>query len=361
MPDKLSLAPNGMTDPETNSFILSRGEWINVQRYVAEAVQLPTNQDALRSYLKGDPTLPLDSFGDMLQIYTQMNSHGHAWQDETFPATVLLANDIVHYANKATVYFKPLRDAVARLVENMDSKRDQQMVAAICDQMAKEADAFAKKAAVVKERVTEFANQSGADYDRLRTVHADMNKKWGDGSADLKDLQKNVKELKELINALNDEYNHDVVVAATSPTYAWVFPFGTIAAAVVAGVYGDRAVKALKKIEETKASLAQFEDKVAARFKLLNGMENAVNGMKGIQDALAAALPVIGKIQGLWTAIATDLGRLKEIINGDIRDNLPILMDLGIDLAIVTWQQIGQKADAYQVNAFIKFVDTPAA
>lgn len=361
MADKLSLAPTGMTDPETNAFVLSRGEWINVQRYVAEAMQLPTTKDALRTYLKGDASLPIDSFTDLLDGYVQMHSHCTTWQNETFPATVNLAADIVAYANKANVYFKPLRDAVARLVENPDSARDKQMVSAICDQMIKEADSFASKADVVKNAVTAFANQSSADYDRLNNLQADYNKRYGEGSTELKDLQAKVEELKKLISDLNDEYNHDVVVAATSPTYAWVFPVGTIAAAIVAGIYGDKAVKALKQIEEMKSQLSGVEEKVAARFKLLNGMKSAIDGMGSISSSLKAALPVIGKIQGLWTAIATDLGTLKGIINGDIRNNLPILMDLGIDLAIVTWTQIGQKADGYRVNAFIKFVDESAA
>lgn len=361
MADKLSLAPTGMTDPETNAFVLSRAEWINVQRYVAEAMQLPTTKDALRTYLKGDASLPIDSFTDLLDGYVQMHSHCTTWQNETFPATVSLAGDIVAYANKANVYFQPLRDAVARLVENWDSERDKQMVSAICDQMIKEADAFASKAEVVKNRVTEFANQSSADYDRLKNLQTTYNDRYGKDSQEAVTFQNNVDNLKKLIQEMNDEYNHDVVVAATSPTYAWVFPVGTIAAAIVAGIYGDKAVKALKEIERLNGELKQFEDKVQARARLLTGMKSAIDGMGGISASLKAALPVIGKIQGLWTAIASDLGRLKGIINGDVRNNLPILMDLGIDVAIVTWSQIGQKADGYRVNAFVKFVDESAA
>src|SRR5438270_156120 len=58
------------------------------------------------------------------------------------------------------------------------------------------------------------------------------NDEFGEKSQDVIDCNKEIEAQKLILQAANDEYNHDVIVAATSPTYAWVWPVGTIAAAV---------------------------------------------------------------------------------------------------------------------------------
>ncbi len=45
------------------------------------------------------------------------------------------------------------------------------------------------------------------------------------------------------------EYKHDVIVASTTPTYTWVPFYGWIAGPVVAGIFGAKAVEALKQIQ----------------------------------------------------------------------------------------------------------------
>lgn len=57
------------------------------------------------------------------------------------------------------------------------------------------------------------------------------------------------------MDKVTKEYNYDVVVAATTLTYVWIFPFVTIPAVVVAGVYGNRATKAYKKMGELRDTI----------------------------------------------------------------------------------------------------------
>ena len=63
---------------------------------------------------------------------------------------------------------------------------------------------------------------------------------------------------------------------------------------------------------------------------------------------------MIQKIQGVWGGIAADLGALSALVDDDIRNVPPIIMDLGIDEAIKAWHQVALRADAYRVNAYVK-------
>ena len=120
--------------------------------------------------------------------------------------------------------------------------------------------------------------------------------------------------------------SHDVVVAATTPTYVWVWPFGTIAAAVVAGVYGDKAVKALERSRAAQQEINNLSDKLAADAQLMIAINTTEGGITNILDPLNAALPIIQKIQGVWGAIADDLNTIINTIQTNIQEALPIIM-----------------------------------
>ncbi len=51
------------------------------------------------------------------------------------------------------------------------------------------------------------------------------------------------------------EYKHDVIVASTTPTYAWIPFYGFIAGPVVAGVFGAKAVEALNQIHNLEKQI----------------------------------------------------------------------------------------------------------
>ncbi|WP_170940725.1 hypothetical protein [Pseudoalteromonas sp. NBT06-2] len=61
-------------------------------------------------------------------------------------------------------------------------------------------------------------------------------------------------------------------MAATSATYGWLFPFGTIAAGITAGIYGAKATKAKKAIEGATSLITTKNQKEQADMAMMNDL-----------------------------------------------------------------------------------------
>jgi Bacillus haemolytic enterotoxin (HBL) len=358
-----SISPGPIAEPGVSGgpgFTLSRPEWITVQTYVTDALALPITEDTFRNSLgKGAPT-DLSDFKNLIAAYQTINDHATNWQRTIYPASVTLASDVYQYGmNKAPVFYPAILKETELLVNNPGDARAKVALKAILDNLKQDANTRAQQATAVAGQVQQFAAETAADKTEL--VGRDgkgglvdyYNKEYGATSADVQQVIKDLKAQRLVLKTANDEYNHDVVVAATTPTYAWVFPVGTIAAAVVAGVYGRRAVEALDRARAAQAKIDAFADKLAADANLLVAIHGAELGMNSIVRDITAVLPVIQKVQGVWGKLADDLGAISRLIDSDIRAVPPIIANLGVDEATKSWHNVALAADAYRVNAYI--------
>jgi hypothetical protein len=153
------------------------------------------------------------------------------------------------------------------------------------------------------------------------------------------------------IDELNKEYEYDCLVAETTPTYAWIVFW---VALIVASIYGDRAAKLKHEIDTKTGRLNTLKEEVQRATLLIGSLNVAIKGLADIQEQIAAALPSIQKIKGVWNAIGSDLNKIGKIIKQDIVEE-DDLKELGVENAIAMWQECKDKSDGYQANAFIKF------
>lgn len=361
----IDIGPGNIATPAVEggpAFALSSAEWADVQTYVITAQDpsiVPTTLDQLRARLGEGAPSDLSDFTQLVNTFANINGHVTTWQDDTFPASVALASDIVSYAQQARIYYAPILPLANKLVDNPDDQRTKDKLAAILDSLIQKANTFHDNAAAVKEKIKTFAEQtqqdktaiSGADgASGLMKYYDD---KYGQTSEEVTRLTDLLKGQKAILDAANKEYNHDVIVASTTPTYGWIFPFGTIAAAIVAGVYADKAVKALERANAAQQQINTLDSELQANANLMTALMVADSSLDNINGSLAKALPVIQKIQGVWGAISDDLSNISKLIKTNIQEALPIIMDLGVDAAVDAWTAVGQAADAYRVNAYI--------
>jgi hypothetical protein len=179
------------------------------------------------------------------------------------------------------------------------------------------------------------------------------NDKYGAASAEVKALTKELEAQKIVLDAANADYNYDVVVAATTPAYAILFPLGTIAAAIVAGIYGDKAVKALERVRAARQQINNLNAKLTADALLMIAINNTESGISATMATLNAALPIIQKVQGVWHAISDDLRHLTEFVKKNVAEAALAILKLGVKAAINTWKEVGDEANAYRINAYV--------
>lgn len=353
--------------PKENPFILSSAEWLSIQVYVNDALSLPTTPEAFQKSLGSDaPKVNPADFKSLIDCYEQINTHCAEWKKTIFPASVNLASDVVAYALKVPTYYGAITPIAQKLTANPKDVQAKKELKAIIDNLAAQATTYQGNAQHVADMITTFAANTAADKvtllgkDGMGGVAKEYMDKYGTTSDEVKSLITQLNDLNKQLEADTKEYNHDVVVAATSATYGWIWPFGTIAAGIVAGVYGKKATAAMDRIHAEQAKIKTISPVLEADANLVADLTRANKGITQIAADITNALPVIQKIEGVWGSIASDLTNIGKIIQNDIERALPIIMSLGVDEAIAAWQKLSNEADGYRVNAYID-VKTPEA
>jgi len=341
-----SIAPGSIAKTD-NPFLIDAALWNAINVYVYNGVKLPEN-------------MPQE---DLRGAYALIREHTKAWRDVTFPRSLSVADDIVDYGMKAPRLYAALSDAGDKIMEAPDGSADYEIAkkrfVAILNRLIDDAAKHAGNAAQVKTSVLAFRSQTIDDHNAVKKIKTKYEAEYGAGSQKEKDLEKEIADLQASAAALNDEYNQAVVVAATSPTYAWVFPVGTISAIVVAGVYGDKAVKLKDAIAAVNDKINTLTGEKKQRIEMLALLKLAVDSSSGIEKLMGPASDALDKVAGTWSAIAADLTKLKDFV-ANMRGGFDLYF-VDIPQAIDDWKRLAEKADAYRANAFIKISETVAA
>ncbi len=350
MADVLSIGPGDFL--ASGPFILSKPEFVLVQTYVEAGKRLPTTSDAFVTEV-GVRKEDVGQFQGLIGAYGQIAGHCTYFSTTTFPMSVNLASDVVHYNTKVPIYYGALNPIIQAWNDGTMSPEDaQKKLSAILDNLKTAAQSYADDAGKVKADMIKFVEDSKSDQTALEANSADIRAKYA-GDQVTQNYMDQIANAQRQIQYWNDQYSYDVTVAATTPTYAWVFPFGTIAAAVVAGVYGKRATDALDEVHKYNDILAKAQGDLRIALNLNSDLHLADQSLQGILDKVKQALPVLEKIEGIWGAIADDLQNVLTAIARDIQQAPAIIKDLGVAEAIQQWAQVAAIADTYRANAYI--------
>lgn len=352
---KKNVGPGDLQSQPGSPFLLSSTEWASIQTYVADALALPTTNEEMKTNLSMPASEPIAPFVPIVQAYHTINTHCSKWKDHTYPATVNLADDIIHYNGKVPIYYGAINKLLPALEEPTPPDEVVKEFKAIVDNLATQAKSYAKNAETVEAAITSFSDKTTEDKAAITGLKTTFNEEYGSKSSEVVTLGKEMWAQQKILIAENKAYNHDVVVATTTLTYAWVPFYGWIAGPIVAGVYGHRAVEALKKANEARKKLDQYKGEIKRDTILMHTITLAETGLSTILSDIINALAVIKKIKGVWSAISSDLTNMGVIIEQDIKQALPIIMNLGIDEAISEWAKLAHEANDYRVNAYVTF------
>jgi hypothetical protein len=342
--------------PTSNPFAVSQADWVTIQVYVENALHLPVTDEAMATMLKTDVATAQADYSALTSIYAGMAGHSATWKNHTFPLTVNLASDLVHYATKAGTFYGALKQYIPGVIKGDPDAKSAWVE--IINSLLQSATTMGSDASKTNQLVTAFSDATDADAATLAQESDRLNTTYN-LKQELADLVKRISDLQQMLADMQKEYDEDVIIAATSATYAWIFPFGTIASAVVAGKYGSDAAAVKRAMDAAKGELDQAKGQYATDSALVAMLSLADTSTTQIQGSLKNAQPVIEKVKGIWAALAQDLTYLRDIVNQDIAKAAPVIASLGVDEAIAQWQKIGAEADSYRVNAFVTIsVDT---
>lgn len=324
-----------------------------------EGMTLPASKEALKAAfnLKDDM---LNDFNDLLKAFQDIQKHCDTFYNGAFTQSVSLASSIIEFDTSAKYYLK----GIARIADDFEHNRvtveyAESSVTALIDVMGNQLNRFIADCEKVCKGVSDFLNETYKDNatlngqdgkSGLKKIYTD---KYNLNQDEIKRLNDDLVEAQRLLDQVTEEYNHDVIVAATTPTYVWVVPFGTIPAVVVAGVYGDRAVKAYKRMGDLRDTIRSETAELQRKMTMTAGLATSSRQVSKLAELVKKTLQPIEKMKGTWESLKDDLGALDRTVREDITALPMCVKQMGVDRALEQWDKVAEKAEEYRKNAFI--------
>jgi|GEM_PF-1443961 len=349
------------------AFTMSSASWLTLQTYCNNVNTLPTTLAALKTKMGAGAPADMSDYQKLVDLYANMEAQSSHFTGTLYPSIVNLASDIYHYAESVPEYYGGLQELIKQLstvpAPTGDAlKQIQTNLVAVLDQLASTIQPFITNAGAAKKDLNKFVTNLNGYLTTLgsNTPLPDGSGYWkyyhteyGANSAQVTQLTQEIATQTANLHHYQNEYNHDVVVAATSATYGWFFPFGTIAAGITAGVYGAKATKAKHAIAATSSLIASLNQQEQADMNLMQDLNLVTTQVQQVHDEGSAALTILEGMEGNWSDIASDLSNLSNLLKTDFEGTCGFLLQLDFNSAITDWKNLQQEANVYRTNAFI--------
>ena len=351
-----NLSPTSLCvkEGEFETVILNTVDRFKLQTYLLNGKLLPTEESEFMKLLD-IPSEEKDKFNNLLVFYREVQAHCSSFFDGGFTDSVSLASDLVDYAGKVDVYYPGLLKVVEDVLNGkMTEETGERKINAILDDIIASLKKYIERCQSIMDSVDAFYKQTLGDLQKLQGADGksgllkEYSTEYNLESETLESLQEKYENFSKELSEARADYEYNVIVAATTPTYAWVFPFGTIPAIVVAGVYGDRAVKSKNKLDKAIADLAM----TSKRINLFIALQAASTQLEELARNMRGAMEPVQKLKGFWTAMRDDLLNLKK--SGENVEKMAwIIKDLGLEEHMNKWKALAVRADEYRLSAFI--------
>jgi hypothetical protein len=389
------LGPGGFV--EDNRFLLTKEEWYAVQRYVGNAMALPITEAALRIRLNIPDNEDIsqfsklidgyeDSSGGRINGYKDVYEHAEQWKKETYPFIVSLAHDLRGYADGVPASYGDMIDKVTLLDEaaqvlwclennippfvqdpayeyltRLSLEQIQPLIQVTTIQLSdllkeriSKATEYAEQASSAEQQVDEFKTLTEKDKSDMELLLASYSREHGEASEEMKEIRECIEGFQKCNTSLSEQYEHAVIVAATTPTYGWIFPLGTMIGATVAGIYGDKARQLRNQMNQVNEQITALETR-EQRVITMEGYLKAVNeDLQSMTGDMQEALVVLGKMKGAWEIIATDLQKIVEQLEETEKGEIPLGLQKNlIRTAIGQWDTVNEAATGFVYNAYV--------
>lgn len=355
-----SFGTGSFSNPSTQggpAFSMSCKSWLQLQTFLSDVSKLPSTTEALATMMGSGAPNPMSDFDKLIKLYVDMQTQGTNFTTSLYPSIVRLADDIYNYAIGINNYYLGLLEEITALgapgITPEQKATCQENIIAIVDQLAANISPFIANAKSVVFNLNSFVSSLVNDSNTLSTYYAYYNGEYGTNSQAKQNVISEIKVQNAALQAARSEYNHDVIVAATTPTYAWIPFYGMIAAVVVAGVFGARATAALNEIHSIESTINTLEAEEQADINLMACLNYTTTGITNLGTDLNTATGIMEGIEGNWSAIASDLTNISTLLTTDFTSNLPFLLKIDFKTVISEWNTLADLANSFRTNAFI--------
>ena len=309
--EALLTAPSGSNRPPLWD------AWNQLQVYANWGVRLPTKTTDFVAVMGKSPA-GFDFFPPMKEGNTIIRDGCKAFLVNGY-------GKIVSVGHTLRSYMKDVSDTdggTAKFISDMIKEGDMETALDILNDMQNDAQSAYDEAGEAKEGLDAFSVALSEATGRLTDANTSLDTDAKTNKDEIAKLEGDadevgsIKNLQKQFDAAKADYDHYVVVAATSPTYVWVAPpVGLIATATVAGIYGKKAVETLELMDSLEDQIKNKNKEVSAAKAARDIYGLADKGLENVIKYTAVASENIGMVQQAWDGILAQVKTLKKNVD----------------------------------------------
>ncbi|KAL1682192.1 hypothetical protein EV122DRAFT_204044 [Schizophyllum commune] len=363
-----TFEPKGLLNSDDN-YILQHDDVVKLLKYVWAGVLLPVTEDAYRSRLQisDDVFNKLSSvIKPLVQSYATTQVHCQVFKDTTYPGIISIASDVYSYAQNAggssdDSYYAAIFQSIRQLANDLPQDEEAKLretIKELVDMEVKSIDKIYTKSQSAIEDLRAFEDDTKKDKSALTERSTAVNDKLQDEVGSLDDLERKLQQYRDELEADLAEYEHDKIVACTTPAYYWIGLIGLISAAAVAGIYGDKAAKMAARIDEVRKLISDYEQKIKDETRVVGDLRAINNDVGNILSLIEPSIAVIETMMGIWQAISDDLKNLQEMVDTNVRDAAAVVADRVEAKVVQKWNDLKEAVDKYRKAAYVSDVDS---
>ncbi|KAL4861127.1 hypothetical protein BDV12DRAFT_180687 [Aspergillus spectabilis] len=364
--------PNGLLT-ENGKFSLISEKNGSIMRYVWHACLLPTTvADYAQALSIPEQDLPGEvdtEVTEIVGVFAGMKSSSSVFRDKTWPSMVDVVGTVYNYSIRAGgkdagSYYYNMLDWVRQYARELEKDNPDQdtlsdlkdSIVGACKSQMTDIGTLQTSATDIQTKFSDFKTACATYENSLDSIITVIQNKLGtlDGkTGKIATTMADIKQKAKLLETETKEYDRDVVIAATTPSYEWLGLIGFAAAVTVAVIYGDRARRLEKAISELKKAIEQEQTDLQAMVSLETHFTAVKRYTSGLRDELDGAITDLGKHIGLWETIKTKLTGLKGFVL-KLEDNIePVLLEkVDLENIVEQWNNLATAANSYELDAF---------
>lgn len=260
-------------------------------------------------------------FDSALEAYEEVHVACNHFLGQVFPQVVDLGQALLRFAVEAGA-----KDGTFSAVVMLLEKDDTQAVLELLVDLRSQAQANSEQATVVSTRLSEFKNLLIAAQGQLDRVSTkiELDEKTSQATIDRitssdSSSEESLAGIQEKIRFYREKRQHDITVAATTPTYCWVGLLGLIAAATVAGIYGKAAEDDLRQINAWLGKLQTSSATLATAVATRAIQDSALHSVKQADAVTTRAIDCTRVVQNAWSGMASQIKVVEDKVRHSIR------------------------------------------
>jgi hypothetical protein len=380
---KTFVPPTGLVveNPSSASapplFCLFTQDWITLQTFIAQAMQLPitlgdfqskygsfADQDAVENCvaaMKGVQDLS-KSFGDPTALIKELASNPAILQTDTAPTQLYV--HIVWFATKLYQTATTFNQTLGQLMTILNSVPRAQLPETLASILTGPGGLQSSAASMVTlannliQDLAQFNQSLTPATTTMANYTANSSKFYQDVVADVGQDSQDVQTFQDQADSAYKLWR-DLTISAVTTSVGLVVLTGGMAwpvSAVLAGVLGDQAQKARDAYDTACAKRDAASEDEQKKMALQVDLGAFNHQMTPVNTAAANFLQALEKVVGVWTNIGSDLDYIAKNFTPDQFDNLPAWRDaMLLDDATQDWQAIASKANEYTANSLVTY------